>query len=177
MIAKLRNLSNMGIIVIMFSAMMVAGGIAILYISSIALNASQQNEVLKKQNEDLTTLFIRFNESVVENRQRAAENTEFQRTALENIAQDQNQTEEVLPMLLQSFADVAEVRNQTDDLVNATHQLQDFVTFLRANFNETMLAETYQEYFTTEQMNQTLNNVEGLLNQLLEGLLQQPASS
>jgi hypothetical protein len=173
MINRLRNLSNMGIVFLMFFAMMVAGGIAIVYISSIALQASQQNE-------DLLNLFTLFNQSVVENRERAAENTQFQRTALQNIAEDQNQTEEFLPLLLQSFQDIAEVRNQTDDLENvtmlmqkATAEMLPLVTFLGDNFNKTMLLETYEEYATTEEMKATLDIVNQTLNRI-ERFLQSP---
>jgi hypothetical protein len=103
--------------------------------------------------------------------------------------QRQNQTRTFLPALQESFRQTdliqslvqnlteilseqrftdKEVRdNQVqiaydlDRIRNVTVTLGNYVGFLRANFNETMLEETYKEYANTAEMN---NNIKKLLN-------------
>jgi hypothetical protein len=184
----------------MFVGILVFGGLALIYITSIALLASQQNE-------DLLLLFTLFNESVVENRQRAenirlqnaqdeAREQAFETAALGNIGESQNRTRQLMPDFIQSINEIHRIADTTQltsevlgeirfavkqmrDLLatmtfdqsriaNLTTENANYSQFLRSNFNESMLEETYREYDATQDMNRTIHELQNKVNEVLQ---------
>jgi hypothetical protein len=189
----------MGMIIMMFIGILVFGGLALIYITSIALLASQQNE-------DLLHLFALFNESVVENRQRAesiriqnaldeAREQAYENTSLVNIAESQNRTRQLMPDFIESINEIhriADVTQFTSEVLGeirfAVKQMRDLLAtmtfdqsrianlttenanysqFLRSNFNESMLEETYREYDATQDMNRTIHELQNKVNEVI----------
>lgn len=143
LLPSLRSISATGVIVIMLTIMIIFGGLGFLFLSSLSI--------------DQNNFQIAFNQSITEHRQQTRADQAFRNLALQDIERSQNNTREFLPLLTQSFADIKTVVNTTDDLENTTQEMRNLIAFLRANFNETMLAETYKEYAATHEMNDKLD--------------------
>lgn len=165
----------------MLTIMIIFGGLGFLFLSSLSIN--QHN------------FQIAFNQSVIENRKRQQEQTEFRDLELQDIERTQNNTRDFLPPLAKSFNDTAFIAksiledqkrtaallpefvksiNDTafvaenlPQLIQNTENVTDLVLFLSENFGaESDYLE--KENFQYRQANNTAGNITLLVDRLLQ---------
>lgn len=145
---SLKNISAGGVIVIMLTIMLIFGGLGFLYLSTLSIDQKNFQEA--------------FNQSVVENRQRGAEDEErdekLANASFAEITREQNQTAELMPGFIRSLNDTAFVAKILPDLIRNTENVTDLVTFLAENFGANS-GYIERENFQYLQANNTASNV------------------
>lgn len=65
----------------------------------------------------------------------------------------------LIPLILVSALFFYYLNVDINHLTQTTNNINDLIEFIRANFNESMLTETYVEYAVTKDMNETMGKL------------------
>lgn len=149
MVRRLISLSNIGLpglLVFMFAMLIAIQGIVLIIISG--------------QNLDQKSLFLVFNQSVVENRERNKAETAFREVQLQDIQESQNRTRQLMPGFINSINEISDIKNTTDEMKR-------LIEFLGSNYDQDMIDATFEEFNTTQQMNQSIQETNQKLDRVI----------